>query len=238
MLRSLCAFLLLASGAVAQPRLAFDAERHDFGTFTEGEVVTHVFHFTNAGDAALEIADVEVACGCTTPAWTREPVAPGARGSVTVAYDSEARPGPFEKLVTVAASGADPVSLRIVGDVTSVFVARGVALGGLTFASDRIDVEPSALGTPIQEAVRFQHTGDRPVRILSVRAPEGIEVSFPSRPIFPGDVRAIMVTVEDPTAIARGGELDAEIVVVTDQADAAEMLIRLVSGPDEASGRG
>lgn len=229
MLRSFCLFLLLATGVAAQPRLAFEAQRHDFGTFPEGETVAHVFAFTNAGDAPLTILEVDVSCGCTTPDWTQDAVAPGATGSVTVAYDSEGRPGPFEKLVTVSASGAEPVALRIVGDVTSVFVARGVAFGGLTFASDTIDMGSLDTGQTIQEAVRFQHTGDRPIRILGVRAPDGVDVSYPARPLFTGDVRAVMVTVEDPAALARGGVLDVPIVVETDQPDAAEITIRLTS---------
>ncbi|MEL6615683.1 MAG: hypothetical protein AAFQ43_08095, partial [Bacteroidota bacterium] len=114
-------------------------------------------------------------------------------------------------------------------------VARGVAVGGLTFAGDVLDVGAVAPGEAVQGAIRFQHTGDRPIRILEVRAPEGVEVVAPTRPLFSGDVRAVMMTIADPGALARGGALHVPVDVVTDQEGSAVVTLRVV-GEIVASG--
>jgi len=206
---------LLASGAMAQGQLAFDAPRHDFGTFTEGETVTHVFAFTNTGDAPLALTEVDAACGCTTPSWTEGEIAPGARGQVTVAYDSAERPGPFEKTVQVGTKDSGEVTLRIVGNVVAEFVARGVPMGSLTFENDRQDIAPEASGG-LRAFFRFQHTGDRPVRISAVEASDDrVQAVFPNRPVYSGDVMGILLTVDD--ALASGETLTVR--VMTDDAE-------------------
>jgi hypothetical protein len=210
--------LALASGAAAaQPALTFEAPRHDLGAMTEGEVATHVFAFTNTGNAPLAIAEVETSCGCTTPQWTSDPVAPGASGTVTVAFDSQGRPGPFERTVRVVAPEAGAVTLRILGTVESAFVASGVAVGSVTFS----EVEAEAAAGE-SHAFYLQHTGARPVRFASVEAPEGVRVSFPDRRFFSGDVRAVIVT---PEAIAPGESV--EVRIETDDAAQPVKVLRL-----------
>ena len=81
---------------------------HDFGAIAEADgPADHTFRFTNAGDAPLQLTEVHAACGCTTPDWTSEAVAPGATGEVCVVYDPDGRPGDFEKTVSVVAEGAE-----------------------------------------------------------------------------------------------------------------------------------
>ena len=230
MIRLSLLLLFLASGAAAQPKLAFESERYDFGTFDEGETVTHVFRFTNTGDQPLEVREVVASCGCTTPNWTNEPVAPGASGEITVLFNSTARPGPFEKTIRVIAPEAEDgrVTLRIVGEVTSQFAVRGIAQGALTFETDHFAMGTLASGEALQKAFRFQNTGDRPVKILEIRSfQDGVAMVFPQRPVFPGDVAAVMVTVEDPSALARAGRVDVALAVVTDDADMPTKSLRL-----------
>ena len=218
--------LLLASGVNAQGQLVFETPRHDFGTFTEGETVTHTFRFTNAGDAPLALSQVEASCGCTAPRWTSEPVAPGASGEVTVAFDSEGRSGPFEKTVMVATPEAGVVTLRILGEVTASYVSTGVEMGALTFDRERAEVLPVP-GTPVQEVFRFQHTGDRPVRIASVTASgEGVRTVFPQRPIYPGDVMAVMAMIDEP---ARGQTTEVTLTLDTDDAAQPIKTLRLTA---------
>ena len=117
---SLLAFCLYAFAAQAQGVLSFDADEHDFGTLAEGDKPTYIFAFTNVGDAPVRLANVQPSCGCTTPAYTTEEVQPGGRGEITVEYDSEGRPGEFNKSIAVTAEGAEPsyITLRIRGVVT------------------------------------------------------------------------------------------------------------------------
>lgn len=100
-------------------KIAFDKTVHDFGKINE-EVgkATFVYEFTNNGDAPVIVSNVAASCGCTVPEWTKDPILPGKKGSVTVSYSTIGRPGPFVKSLTVMNNG-DPASivLQIKGEV-------------------------------------------------------------------------------------------------------------------------
>ena len=87
------------------PRITF-AEKgiHDFGTLTEGDTVEHIFAFTNTGEFPLIINNITASCGCTTPDWPREPVAPGAKSSVRVRFNSRGKSGEQNKTITIFAN--------------------------------------------------------------------------------------------------------------------------------------
>lgn len=80
---------------------------YDFGTLTEGDTVEHTFGFTNTGEFPLIINNITVSCGCTTPEWPREPVAPGAKSSIRVRFNSRGKVGQQNKTITVFAN-TDP----------------------------------------------------------------------------------------------------------------------------------
>lgn len=80
---------------------------YDFGTVTEGEVVTQTFKFTNTGSEPLIISDAKGSCGCTVPSKPTAPIAPGEEGEVTVQFNSKNKKGPRNQKVTITAN-TDP----------------------------------------------------------------------------------------------------------------------------------
>jgi hypothetical protein len=87
---------------------------HDFGVIKEEDGrVSHVFTFKNVTDGVLTIKNVRASCGCTTPAWSREPIAPGAEAQITVTYNASGRPGAFHKSVTVTLSNGTEDFTRV-----------------------------------------------------------------------------------------------------------------------------
>jgi len=104
----------------AQTAIQVSPTEHDFGTFKE-EAGRQTFDFmvTNTGNSPLVLQNVVASCGCTTPEWTKAPIAPGAKGKVTAIYDPKDRPGQFNKTLSVY-SNAKPevVVLVIKGTVT------------------------------------------------------------------------------------------------------------------------
>ncbi len=80
----------------------------DFGTIKEGEIVTHTFTFTNIGDEVLIIGNAKGSCGCTVPAWPREPIPPGETASITVEFNSKSKKGPRVQKVVITAN-TDPL---------------------------------------------------------------------------------------------------------------------------------
>lgn len=101
-------------------KIKFEKVEHNFGTISEGTQATVTFTFTNEGTEPLVLNSVRASCGCTTPKWTREPVAPGATGEITAIYNSKGRPGNFTKTITVKYNGeAGTEYLTIRGTVQS-----------------------------------------------------------------------------------------------------------------------
>ncbi|QJW91376.1 DUF1573 domain-containing protein [Spirosoma taeanense] len=94
-----------AAASEKMPRITFaETGVFDFGQLTEGDTVEHVFKFTNTGEFPLIINNITASCGCTTPEWPREPVAPGATSSIRVRFNSRGKSGEQNKTVTVFAN--------------------------------------------------------------------------------------------------------------------------------------
>jgi len=100
-------------------RITFEKLQHNFGSFKEElGVQTVSFNFKNEGTVPLILNNVQASCGCTTPEWTREPIAPGAKGIIKVSYDPRNRPGVFNKTIRVSSNAENPdVVLTIQGEV-------------------------------------------------------------------------------------------------------------------------
>jgi hypothetical protein len=103
--------------STAKAKITFEKLVHDFSVINAGGDGNCVFKFKNDGVAPLILSNVQASCGCTTPSWTREPVAPGASGEIKVHYDTN-RIGTFAKTITVTSNAENsPVMLRISGEV-------------------------------------------------------------------------------------------------------------------------
>ncbi|WP_333875988.1 DUF1573 domain-containing protein [Flavobacterium sp.] len=81
--------------------MTFESQVHDFGTIKQGDKVVHDFKFTNTGGSDLIITDAKGSCGCTVPAYPKEPVKPGESGVIKVSFDSHGKSGEHSKSVTV-----------------------------------------------------------------------------------------------------------------------------------------
>jgi len=83
------------------PEIKFTEEIFDFGKMTQGERVTHAFHFKNIGSKNLIISGANGSCGCTIPEWPKEPIKAGDEGKIDVLFNSEGKSGLQEKTVTL-----------------------------------------------------------------------------------------------------------------------------------------
>jgi hypothetical protein len=108
--------------AVAQietgAKIEFTKDTHDYGTVKYGADGTCTFEFKNTGNEPLIISTAKGSCGCTVPEWPKEPIAPGAKGTITVKYDTK-RPGAINKSVTITSNAVNEPTkvIRIKGNV-------------------------------------------------------------------------------------------------------------------------
>lgn len=121
----LIAFVLMGSVALAQtvakqigPVITWEKASHDFGKITQGDVVEHTFRFTNTGNEPLIITNVQVSCGCTTPkGWPKDPVMPGGKGELTVAFNSTGKMGMQNKPITIISNAVNDAKITFTTEV-------------------------------------------------------------------------------------------------------------------------
>jgi hypothetical protein len=99
-------------------KIEFSKDTHDYGTVKYGADGTCTFEFKNTGNEPLIISTAKGSCGCTVPEWPKEPIAPGAKGTISVKYDTK-RPGAINKSVTITSNAVNEPTkvIRIKGNV-------------------------------------------------------------------------------------------------------------------------
>ncbi|HTM92964.1 MAG TPA: DUF1573 domain-containing protein [Flavisolibacter sp.] len=79
--------------------------------------VTTSFTVTNSSDKPVVLESVIASCGCTTPEWSKEPIAPGASAQIKVGYNAAAL-STFTKNITIRLAGVqEPKIIHITGEV-------------------------------------------------------------------------------------------------------------------------
>lgn len=99
--------------------MVFVSETIDYGTVAANSDGKREFVFTNNGNKPLIITNATGSCGCTVPTYSKEPIAPGAKGVIGVKYDTSRAGQPFTKTVTITsnATGTPSKTLTIKGTV-------------------------------------------------------------------------------------------------------------------------
>jgi hypothetical protein len=96
-----------------------NSETHNFGKIQQGVPVTTFFTVTNTSDKPVVLETVTASCGCTTPEWSKEPIAPGASSQIKVGYNAAAV-APFTKDITIRLAGVQEGKIiHITGEVLS-----------------------------------------------------------------------------------------------------------------------
>ena len=98
-----------------QDVLQLKETEHDFAKIPQGKPVYYIFEIVNTGTQPLKLDDVHASCGCTTPEWSRDPIAAGAVAQIKVGYNAAAE-GPFDKAITITYNGQSK-QLKIKGTV-------------------------------------------------------------------------------------------------------------------------
>lgn len=96
--------------------LRLNEPSYSFGKIPQGRPVIHVFKIQNIGAEPLLLENVQASCGCTTPEWSRDPIAPGAEASIKVGYNAYSE-GHFNKTVTILYNNGQTKALIISGEV-------------------------------------------------------------------------------------------------------------------------
>ena len=117
--------LALTSVSVAgpAPKIKFEEYEWDFGDMYQQEEKTHVFTFTNVGDADLVVSGTKTSCGCTAARLSNSSLSPGQSDKVRLSYDSKKGVVTVKQDITLETN--DParpsVKLPVSGEVRNLF---------------------------------------------------------------------------------------------------------------------
>lgn len=213
----LLTILLVSTCIFAQkPEIKFTETTYDFGTISEEDgKVTHIFEFTNTGTADLLLQNVQASCGCTTPQWVREPVAPKQKGTITVTYTTAGRPGPFTKTITVT-SNADKQVLIIKGAVTpkgqTVEEAYPVLNGDVRIKSEVLNVGDVAAGDIEKTLLSVANISKKDVLVTLVGLPPYITAETKK---LKADEKGNIALTINTTKIKEWGRINKDIYFIT-----------------------
>lgn len=94
-------------------KMKFSAEEFDFGKIKEGDIVEHVFMFTNIGNDTLKIAQVRASCGCTAVLLSASHVPPQGSGEIKTTFKSKGRAGKQKKTLTVFSNDSESPAKKL-----------------------------------------------------------------------------------------------------------------------------
>ncbi|MDR0982510.1 MAG: DUF1573 domain-containing protein [Culturomica sp.] len=175
----LVSFVLLSSLAFGQKAvIEFEEKVHNFGEVAEkGGLVDYDFVFKNVGDAPLILTNVRSSCGCTTPSYPREPVAPQATGVIKVVYNPSGRPGNFSKTITVTTNAQPAVNiLTIKGNVVKKpvdpYAKYTYSVGDLKLKGGNLNFGDVLNTAVVNKEMEMVNTGDKELNVTVVLGEE------------------------------------------------------------------
>ena len=192
--------------------IRFDRKVHDFGDVLIAEgPVSCIFTFTNIGKAPLVIHNVISSCGCTTPEWTREPVKPGATGTIQATFSNDQGPYPFDKTLTVyvgvGSSSLDrPVLLRLRGvsheqkkDLDELFTTH---IGNLGLRKTEVSIGYIDQGVVKSDQMQVANLSKGELTVATASVTPGLTVTVTPNPIPARSMARLTYTV-NPAEMGR-----------------------------------
>ena len=103
------------------PNISFEDKIFDFGTINRGDVIEHVFKFTNTGKSDLIIRKTKASCGCTVVNPSKNIIKPGETAELKVKFNSAGKRNKQNKSITVITNSPNnaQVVLRVTGFVNT-----------------------------------------------------------------------------------------------------------------------
>lgn len=196
--------------AQARSRIEFTKSEHNFGTIRERDGIhTASFEFTNKGAAPLILHNVITSCGCTAPEWTRQPIPPGGKGTIQLAFDPANRPGAFSKTASVQSNAENPmVILTISGRVSererSIAEQYPRQIGMLRAQRNHLSFPTINHNQSRAETLELVNDNNTPVRVAFRQVPDHIQATIVPQTIPPGGKALLTVNYHAAAANTYG----------------------------------
>ncbi len=229
--------LVFSLVAMAQkPVISFDEKSYDFGKVKEEDgKITHVFDFVNKGNSPLVINRAQAQCGCTTPVWTTYPIEPGKKGTITVTYNPQGRPGNFTKSITVYSNATEEqFILTIHGEVipkpSTDNSAYPVNMGSLGLKSKVVQLNNIDKGKMQERTLAIQNTGKSSVKPTIDGLPPYLTATVSPETLNPNQEGKVTFTFDSKKCPQWGPVSDDVFVVINGTKKIAEEFRLMITG--------
>jgi len=180
--------------------ISFGKKIHDFGQISENDnTATCEFEFKNSGNSTLAIHKAVASCGCTTPIYPREPIAPGGTGTIKVTYNTVGRPGAFHKTVTIYSNDQNTpnVVLIIKGNVipkdVTVDDLYPKNIQGLRLKKTNVSMLEAKIGSSTIETIEVINTNKTPMSLSFSKVPRHIKVISSKSVLKPNETGVLTI---------------------------------------------
>ncbi len=182
----------------------------------------------------MVVSRVQASCGCTTPTWTKEPIEPGKKGSITVTYNPSGRPGVFTKTITVYSNATDEqTTLIIKGEVIPKSSAANtefpVTMGDLQLKTKIIQMNNIDKGKSQIRVVEIQNAGKNNLKPTIENLPNYLSATVTPETLKPNEEGKITLSFNSKNCNQWGPVNDEIYVVLNNQRKYAdEFQLRVV----------
>ena len=205
-LLSIFFLLTVVLAAVAQPRISSNKETHNFGQIEWKRPVTVEYTITNTGNQPLVLTNVTTSCACSVADWTKEPIAPGAKGTVKASFDAKAL-GRFEKSVGIY-SNATPnlVYLKFTGEVVQEVkdYAKTLpyAIGNIRLDRDEFAFPDVYHGQQPSLTFSIANLSDRPYEPVLMHLPPYLKMEAEPKVLLKGKKGTVKLTLDNEIPVS------------------------------------
>ncbi len=192
--------LTVTLAAVAQPRISSNKETHNFGQIEWKKPVTVEYTITNTGNEPLVLTNVTTSCACAVADWTKEPIAPGAKGTVKASFDAKAL-GRFDKSIGIY-SNATPnlVYLKFTGEVVQEIKDYSkllpYAIGNIRIDRDEFSFPDVYRGQQPSMTFSIANLSDRPYEPVLMHLPPYLKMEAEPKVLLKGKKGTIKLTLD------------------------------------------
>lgn len=214
--------LLATSSAMAGPTITFPTKTHDFGNINESDgAASYDFVFYNKGDAPLIILKAIASCGCTSPLYTKEPIAPGTSSTIKVTYATAGRPSTFHKTITIYTN--DPDAPNVVLIIQGNVIPKGEDpettyprnMQGFRLKRTMVPMLETKIGSIKTEVIDVINTNKTPMSISFNKVPSHVSVTASNTLLQPNQTGTITIKYRAHLANDYGKREDS-FYIVTD----------------------
>ena len=191
---------IITLSVIAQPRLSSNKETHNFGQIEWKHPVNVKYTITNTGDKPLVLTNVTTSCACSVASWTKTPIAPGEKGTVSATFDAKAL-GHFEKTVGIY-SNAQPslVYLKFVGEVvqevTDFTKTHPYAIGSIRLDRNEFAFPDAHRGEEPTLTFSVVNLSDRPYEPVLMHLPPYLKMEKKPNVVLKGKRGTVKLTLD------------------------------------------